>query len=189
MKSALLCALAVAPGARTISGPVPTPVDYTLRVDSANRSGISVEMHILGSPAGFRVAMATHAEYDDQYWRYLTDLNGTSTRGAVVVTREDRSVWRVVGPAGDVTLRYRVGYPASLPQQQAAWKAHLTAEGGLIGGPHSFLYVVGGERAPVRVTLTLPKTWTVAAGLAPGAHPGDFIAPDADALIDSPARR
>ena len=42
-------------------------------------------MRVHGAPSEFRVAMATHAEYDDQYWRYLTDLRGESTHGVVTV--------------------------------------------------------------------------------------------------------
>jgi predicted metalloprotease with PDZ domain len=177
--SLLLGLAAVSPGA---SAQAPTRVDYTLHVDSADLPSITVEMRIRGAPAEFRVAMATHAEYDDQYWRYLTNLRGESA--AVAVTRADSAVWRINAAAGDVTLRYRVQFPASPPMQQASWKGHLTPMGGLIGGPHSFLYVVGGEMAPVRVTLALPSGWKVATGLEGGA--GNYTAPNAEALIDSP---
>jgi predicted metalloprotease with PDZ domain len=133
--------------------------------------------------------MVAHTEYDDEYWRYLIGLQGESARGAVRVTREDSSLWRVAGPAGDVTLRYRVRFPASPPMQQASWKAHLTPDGGLVGGPHSFLYVPGAERSPVRVTLVLPRTWRIVTGLdaassASGAP--TFSAPGVEALVDSP---
>ena len=183
---ALFLALGVALGLRAASGQAPSRVEYTLRVDSADLSGVAVEMRIHNAPADFRLAMATHPEYDDQYWRYLTDLRGTSSRGTVGVMREDSSLWHVIAPAGDVTIRYRVGYPASPPMQQASWKAHLTPTGGLVGGPHSFLYVVGAERTPVRVTLTLPRGWDVATGLAPAQAAGEFTAPGLEALLDSP---
>lgn len=169
----------------TAVSPPPTSVDYALRVDSAGATDITVDMRIHGAPAVFRVAMATHAEYDDQYWRYLENVRGESARGAVTITREDSAVWRVNAPAGDVTVRYRVRFPASPPMQQASWKAHLTRSGGLIGGPHSFLYVVGGEHVPVRLTLQLPSGWKTATGLEQSAS-GAFTAPDAEALIDSP---
>ena len=55
-----------------------------------------------------------------------------------------------------------------------------------MGGPHSFLYVVGGEHAPVRVTLALPAGWKIATGLDSAAAPHTFVAPGAEALIDSP---
>ena len=163
----------------------PTNIEYTLRVDSA-ASEIAVEMLIRSAPTEFRLAMSTHAEYDDQYWRYVLDLRGESVHAAVTVTREDSSLWRVRGAAGDVTLRYRVHFPTSEPMQQASWKAHLTPRGGLVGGPHSFLYVVGAEHAPLRVTLLMPSGWKVATGLDSVAGSHTYTAPSAEALIDSP---
>jgi predicted metalloprotease with PDZ domain len=165
--------------------PAVTAVDYTIRVDSA-AGAIAVEMRVHNAPAVFRIAMATHTEYDDQYWRYLTGLHGTSVLGAVSIAREDSSLWRVNGPAGDVVLGYRVQFPESPPLQQASWKAHLRPNGGLIGGPHSFLYVVGAEQARVRLALQLPRAWNVATGLEQSGSPGTFTAPDAVTLIDSP---
>jgi predicted metalloprotease with PDZ domain len=164
--------------------PVPSSVDYTLRVESAASSEIVVVMRIHGAPADFRVAMATHPEYDDRYWRYLTDLTGESARGPVTLVREDSAVWRATCPPGDVTIRYRVRFPSSLPTQQAAWMGHLTPTGGLVGGPHSFLYVVGREHAPVHVTLALPAGWSAATGLE--GDTASYAAPDAETLIDSP---
>lgn len=164
----------------------PAVVEYTLRVDSAGATAISVVMRVHNAPSVFRVAMAAHTEYDDQYWRYLANLAGTSTLGPVSIAREDSSLWRVTAPAGDLVLTYRVQFPASPPLQQAAWKAHLRPNGGLIGGPHSFLYVVGAEHAPVRLALQLPSGWKVATGLEGSDIEGGFTAPDAVTLIDSP---
>lgn len=178
--------IALVLSARIASGQSPTVVDYTLRVDTADLSGLTVEMRIRGAPAGFRVAMVAHTEYDDRYWRYLTGLRGESARGAVSITREDSSLWRVSGPSGAVTLRYRVGLPASPPMRQASWMAHLTPTGGLVGGPHSFLYVVGAEYAPVRVRVMVPDAWQVVTGLPPADSARTFAAGDAETLVDSP---
>ncbi len=183
---AFVVALAVAATLRAASGQSPSRVDYRLTVDSVDHSGIAVEMRIHRAPAEFRLAMAAHPEYDDKYWRYLTDLAGESAQGTVRVTREDSSLWQVASPGGDVTIHYHVRFPASSPIQQAAWKAHLTPTGGLVGGPHSFLYVFGAEHTPVRVTLVLPSTWRVATGLAPETAPLTFSARGAEALVDSP---
>lgn len=186
MRPAAPLALFVALVGHGVPSPAPTAIEYTLRVASAGASDVSVEMRVPNAPAVFRVAMATHAEYDDQYWRYLTGLHGESARGAVSITREDSSLWRVNAPPGDVTIRYRVQFPVSPPMQQASWKAHLAPIGGLIGGPHSFLYVVGAEHVPVHLALTLPNGWNVATGLDPSTMTGTFTAPDAETLIDSP---
>jgi predicted metalloprotease with PDZ domain len=48
------------------------------------------------------------------------------------------------------------------------------------------LYVVGGERAPVHLTLALPSGWKVATGLDAAPATGIYAAADAEALIDSP---
>ena len=184
--NSFVLAVGLSVGARDASGQAPTSVHYTLRVDPANLSGITVDMRIHGAPAEFRVAMVAHTEYDDEYWRYLTGLRGESARGAVSVTREDSSLWRFAGPAGDVTLSYRVRFPASPPMQQASWKAHLTPTGGLVGGPHSFLYVLGAEGSPVLVTVVLPDAWAIVTGLDTTAVPRTFSAPDVETLVDSP---
>jgi predicted metalloprotease with PDZ domain len=194
MRHAILCGL-LALGGRSLDGTTTgrigvaqkALIDYTLRVDSAGSSEIAVEMRIQGAPSGvLRVAMATHAEYDDRYWRYLSDLRGESARGAVTVAREDSAVWRVTAPPGEVTIRYRVRFPASPPRQQASWMGHLTPTGGLVGGPHSFLYMVGAEQVPVRVKLALPSGWMVATGLEASGAEHRYAAPNAEALIDSP---
>jgi predicted metalloprotease with PDZ domain len=62
----------------------------------------------------------------------------------------------------------------------------LTAHGGLLGGPHTFLYVLGAELAPAHVVVDLPGGWHVATGLVPTADPRTFFAPSADILVDSP---
>jgi predicted metalloprotease with PDZ domain len=185
----LVLALILTLGARGAAAQAPSRVDYTLRVDSADLSGITVDMRIVGAPAEFRVAMVAHTEYDDEYWRYLTELRGESSRGAVRIAREDSSLWRVSGAAGDVTLHYRIRFPASPPMQQASWKAHLVPNGGLVGGPHSFLYVPGGEHWPVSVRIQLPHAWTIVTGLRSVVSAGDsyaFAASGIEALVDSP---
>ena len=161
-------------------------VEYTLRAELTDLSVVTVEMRIHRALADFRVAMVAHTEYDDKYWRHLSDLHVVAPAGAARVTREDSSVWRVVGANDEVTLRYSVHLPQSSPQQQAAWKAHLTPEGGLVGGPHSFLYVVGGEQWPSMVKLDLPASWSVATGLDTTNTPRTFTAADVVTLTDSP---
>ena len=183
----LLAALCLAIGAagRPTSRPSPSPVEYTLRVDSTDLSGITVAMRIHGAPAGFRLAMVAHPEYDDQYWRYLAGLRGESANGEVRIVREDSSLWRVDAPPGDVTIHYRVRFPTLPVGPRPAWKAYLTPVGGLIGGPHSFLYVVGSENAPSTVTLSMPASWDVATGLT---HTGSraYSATSVETLADSP---
>ena len=195
----LVLLLSIASGARA-QYPLRDPVDavevryaavqpvvwFTLRVDSADLSGFDVEMHIRHAPESFRVAMVAHPEYDDRYWRFVTNLRIEGAAATATVTREDSALWRVIAPGGVGVLRYRLQLPATTGQYRSAWVPFLSPTGGLVGGPHSFLYVVGAELAPAHVTLELPADWDIATGLAPTADPRTFFAPSVGVLTDSP---
>src|ERR1044071_6278384 len=121
----LAVVVALVAGLRTgHASAVPAQVEYHLTVANANSPTIEVELRLPDAPAEFRLAMATHTEYDDQYWRYVTGVRGASARGAVSVTRESDSVWKIVGPKGDVSIRYSVAFPSGPPMQQSSWKGH-----------------------------------------------------------------
>lgn len=161
-------------------------ISYRLRVDSADVTGFAVDMRIRNAPDTLRLAMAAHPEYDDRYWRYLEELRVETDAGAATVVREDSAVWRVIAPRGDVLVRYRIRLPTPPESPRAAWRPFLAPTGGLVGGPHAFLYVLGATLVPAHVTLDLPTSWTVATGLEPTADPRTFFAPTVDALVDSP---
>lgn len=156
-------------------------LSYTVRIDPADFSTFGVRMQVLGEPAEFTIAAAAHSEYDDKYWHYLEGIavdHGT-------VERIDSVRWRVYAPAGNAVISYRIRPPA-VSGLRAAWRAYLTLDGGLTGGPHTFLYVIGAERAPARVTLDLPPGWRIATGLAPASAPRTYTARDMAQLLDSP---
>jgi Predicted protease with the C-terminal PDZ domain len=161
-------------------------ISYRVRVDSADRSGIAVEMHIRNAHDTVRLAMAAHPEYDDRYWRFLTDLRVETPRGPVTAVREDSALWRVVAPGGELTVRYRIVLPTPAESPRAAWRPFVNARGALIDGPHTFLYVLGATLAPSYVALDLPASWPVATGLEATADPRTFLAPTVDVLVDSP---
>ena len=177
---ALLLALVTPPSTPPALKPA---IQYTLRVDSADLSGWNVEIRLRNAPDTFRLAMAAHPEYDDRYWRYVTDFR-VEPSGATV-TRVDSAVWQIVAPPGAVVVRYRI----ALPQAEAprgAWRPFLSPTGGLVGGPHAFMYMIGAERLPVMVTLDLPAGWQIATGLVPAGGVRTFSAANADVLIDAP---
>jgi len=169
-------------------------IQYTLRVDSTDLSGWTVEIRLRTTSDTVRLAMAAHPEYDDRYWRYVRDV--AVDRGAV--TRVDSAVWQVVAPRGAVTVRYRIALPPAEPGLHAAWRPFLTPTGGLIGGPHAFMYVLGAKDSTVIVTLRLPASWEIATGLrdalprgGQGTRRGSerewwYAAADAATLVDSP---
>jgi predicted metalloprotease with PDZ domain len=143
-------------------------------------------MRIRNAPGPLLLAAHAHPEYDDKYWRHLENLSAVDAGGrAVAVTREDSVLWRVSGNSDDLTVRYRVRFPVE-EGQRAAWRPFLTSSGGLVGGPHSFLYLVGQERAPVTVTLDLPRAWRVATGLSGPATARTFSAANAHVPMEAP---
>jgi len=157
-------------------------IQYTLRVDSTDLSGWTVEIRLRTTSDTIRLAMAAHPEYDDRYWRYVRDF--AVDRG--MVTRVDSAVWQVVAPRGAVTVHYRIALPPAEPGLRAAWRPFLTSTGGLIGGPHAFMYLLGGEDSPVAVMLDLPDSWAVATGLGATPNRHMFMALSAGTLVDSP---
>ena len=183
MLSLMLAWLAFLP---PTAAPAKSRLEYTLRVDSADLSGVAVELRILNVPARVLLAAHAHPEYDDRYWRHLEGLAafGPDDR-PLPVTREDSVLWRVANAAGDVVVRYRVRYPDE-GSPRASWRPFLAPTGGLVGGPHSFLYLLGQERAPVSVTLDLPRGWKVGTGLTGASDRRSFTAEGAHALMESP---
>jgi predicted metalloprotease with PDZ domain len=158
-------------------------IQYTLRVDSTNLSGWTVEIRLRTTSDTIRLAMAAHQEYDDRYWRYVRDF---TVEPSGTVTRLDSAVWEVVAPRGVVTVRYRIALPAAEPGLRSSWRPYLTPTGGLVGGPHAFMYVLGSEQMMASVVLELPASWDIATGLdtTPTSHV--FFAENAAALVDSP---
>ncbi len=163
-------------------------IQYTLRVDSTDLSGWSVEIRLRTTSDTIRLAMAAHPEYDDRYWRYVTGFSVESNAGEATFAEIDLGVWQVVAPPGPIVIRYRIGLPrsGSDPQQRGAWRPFLTPTGGLFGGPHAFMYLLGSERAMVGVTLDLPSGWQIATALDTTSNSHWFTAPNAAALMEAP---
>jgi predicted metalloprotease with PDZ domain len=161
-------------------------VSYQLTVDDRDLSGFSVAMRIRNAPDTFRLAMAKHPEYDDRFWRYVEGLRIEAPRGAATIARVDSALWLVKAPGGEALVRYRVKLPPNAPRLRSAWIPFLSPTGGLVGGPHAFMYVVGATLAPAHVQVEVPRGWRIATGLEPTSDPQRFFAPTIDVLIDSP---
>lgn len=161
-------------------------LQYTLRVDPTDLSGYSIEIRIRNVPDTLRLAMVSHPEYDDRFYRQVEDLSATAKDGhRIAIVREDSAVWRVATTGGESLIRYRIHLPAARSPRRG-WIPFLSPTGGLVGGYHSFMYLVGATLAPARVRLDLPDGWTVATGLEATADPHLFFAPSAFVLADSP---
>ena len=74
------------------------------------------------------------------------------------------------------TLRVASGKNMPSKESPAPTYINLTAAineaGGVVGGPHAFLYMIGQENAPATVELVLPPGWTAATGMEPARSGG-----------------
>ena len=159
--------------------------DYVLTIDPSDLSSFSVEMKIRNVPDTFKVAMVAHPEYDDRYWKYVEDFSVRAKQGSGKVIREDSSLWKIITNGKEAVLKYRIHLPV-VNGTRSAWKAYMTPTGGLIGGPHSFMYIVGATLIPSHVTFNIPAGWEIATGLQATSDPKTFFAPSVFALTDAP---
>lgn len=162
-----------------LASPFPD-VTYTIRVDPADLSAFDVTMHVRRAPASFMLAMFSHPEYDDRYWRYLDSV----TADGATIRRDGDATWRVSHATADISIRYRLVLPPQSGAQRPAWKPCLTPTGGLVDAPHALLYVVGAEDGPSEVRLELPRGWRVATPLV--GDSGHYRARNVAELMDAP---
>ena len=160
-------------------------VNYIFTVDSTDLSSLAIEMRIRNVTDTFHVAMVAHPEYDDRYWRYVEDFSVETKTGKGNVFREDSALWKIVTKGNEAVLHYRIHLP-SQEGVRSSWKAFLSETGGLVGGPHSFMYIVGKTLAPSYITLKIPDSWQIATGLETTSDPFTFFAPSVDVLVDDP---
>ncbi|MET3603833.1 putative metalloprotease with PDZ domain [Sphaerotilus sulfidivorans] len=117
-----------------------------------------------------------------EFARHLSGLKASQGRREVALTQIDKHTWEAdCSGRGALTLSWRVyAFDNSV---RCAW---LDAQRGFFNGTGVFLRAEGRETDEHRVTLgPLPEGWQVATGL-PEAAPGEWSAPDYDALIDHP---
>ena len=159
-------------------------IDYILTVDSTDFSRFNVEMQIHNAPHVFKLAMATHHEYDDRFWRYVQNFKVTTSQGNVKFVKSDSALWQISVSGDSASISYKINLP-----QQATRFAHrpfLTSMGGLVGDIHSFMYMPDEMNISSTVTFHLPKTWQIATGLEPTKKINVFTASSAEILLDCP---
>lgn len=165
---------------RTDVGPV---IHYWLKVKEQDLSGYTIEMHLQHVSSHFQLAMATHHEYDDRFWRFIKDFHVEAKGGTAVAVRRDSALWDIVIPGSEADVSYKILLPAGRRQ---AHQPFLASYGGLLGDMHSFLYLVGQTQYPATVTFDLPTGWQIATGLERAGGNNDFSAASARTLMDCP---
>src|SRR5690242_16383938 len=79
---------------------------YTLTIDADDLTRFIVDMDIRNAPDTLRVAMFTHPEYDDKYYRYVEGMNAVTPSGPARIIREDSMLWRIETRSKRVQLHY-----------------------------------------------------------------------------------
>jgi predicted metalloprotease with PDZ domain len=160
-------------------------INYMLTIDPSDFSFMKIEMKIKNVEDRFQLAMVTHPEYDDQYWRYVEDLSVRGKTAKGVITRSDSATWNVQTNGREATIQYKIRFPKT-EGIRSSWKAYLTPTGGLVGGPHSFMYVTGATLAPSFVTVNMPAGWEIVTGLQSTLDKNIFLASSIFTLTDDP---
>src|SRR5687767_2276257 len=160
-------------------------VNYTIRIDQNDLTNFKVEMQLRNIPDTLRLAMFVHPEYDDRFYRYVESIEVQSKSGKSSITRLENTLWKLQIEGGEAKINYTIRLPKPEPYR-AAWRPFLSSSGALIGGPQSYLYVVGSTLAPSYVHLDLPNDWSIVTGLTATSDPHIFFAPTVNVLVDAP---
>ena len=171
-------------------------INYRLIVDKDDTTGYDVEMRLQHVPHRFKLAMATHHEYDDKFYRFVRDFRveaggggadgaggyATGRGGHATAERTDSAVYDISIPGDQAVISYRI----QLPAHRFAHQPFLSRNGGSVGDIHSFFYLVGSTKIPATVDFDLPAGWTIATGLEPTGDPHSFRVSSAKMLMDCP---
>jgi len=170
-----------------------TAVAYSLSIDPADPTAIRVSMRIEYGPRSARLGMARHPEYDDRFWRYLTDWQvfGIDKRALLQLDREN--AWRVISHIGNADVSYRIKLPREDTANRPVWHTAIRADGGSINPVDTFLFLVDNPKVETRVALGLPTdnvAWPLTRPetrryVVMGMGPSE-IRTDAETLLDSP---
>jgi predicted metalloprotease with PDZ domain len=160
-------------------------INYILTINDSDLSSYKIEMHISNAPDIFSVAMVKHFEYDDRYWRFVKDIKVLVKNGNGTVEREDSALWKINATANELTISYRIEPPVK-NGWNGSWQPFLALDGALVGGPQSFMYIVGYTKNPSHIILNIPSGWSIATGLQPAKDIHAFYASSVYELTDEP---
>lgn len=154
-------------------------------------SSIQVAMQIGRAPRSVRLAMAVHPEYDDRFWRYITDWHADGVDRRALLAEDRDNEWRVITHAGYSNVSYRIQLPHENPVYHPVWHTFIRADGGSINSVDTFLYLADFPRAQVDIDFggAQPVVWD-----NPGRYPisvvngyaSQHLHTDIATLLDSP---
>ena len=166
-------------------------ISYDVAFEAGDPASIRVAMQIENAPRSVRLAMAVHPEYDDRFWRYITDwhVDGMDRRALLAIDRDN--VWRVLSHAGYTNVSYRIQLPRENSTRRAVWHTSVRPDGGSINTIDTFLYLADFPHADVRIRLAnaAPVVWDIPGGNSialAGGYAFQEFSTDAATLLDSP---
>jgi predicted metalloprotease with PDZ domain len=168
-----------------------TPTTHYDVGPSPQDSSIFVWMQFGRAPRSVRLAMAVHPEYDDRFWRYITDWHVDGADRRALLTKDRDNIWRVISHAGGANITYRIQLPHENATYHPVWHTFIRADGGSINPIDTFLYLPDFPNARVIIELGVgvPVVWdgprSRVIAFADG-HPMQHFETDAATLLDSP---
>jgi predicted metalloprotease with PDZ domain len=153
-------------------------VRYTVRpIEDNSRIQVSMTFDAKPGPVELQMPNWSPGAYTlSVRGKEVRDFRCTDAAGNPVVFEHpaDNSWKGSLAKAGPITVAYTV------PARYEFGALHYS-------GPPTYLYIVGRKNEPCRLTLDLPKEWSVAVGLDPvGDSPIQYAAPNYDVLADNP---
>ena len=179
--------IAVAVFALPVALSAQSAIEYDVSFPKAAQHEARVVITVRGAPAGqaieARMSRSSPGRYaPSNFAKNVYDVSAVDGRGrSLTIARPDAHGWSVRGHDGTVRLSYTV------------WGDRI--DGTYLGIDHShahmnmpatFMYVVGLETAPIRLTVHPRAGWKIATQLAPTRDSLTFTAPNTQYFLDSP---
>jgi len=159
----------------------PEPVHYTVSfpAPSTHYAAVEAEFPTGGQPS-IEVFMPVWTPGSYLVREFSRNVEAVNGPGAVVKTTKNR--WRIdTGGAATVRVNYRV-----YCREMSVRTNWVDSSFALLNGAPTFLTLVGGLDRPHEVTIQLPAEWKTTMSGMDQPSPHHYIAPNYDALVDSP---
>ena len=178
----LLCVLCLLGGAARAGE---LPISYLIDLREPATHLVRVTMTIPQTPAATQIQFAAWNNLYQirDFVRNVQELRAECDGSNQELKREDLETWRSGdSPCGQLTLRYRV-----YAHEESAFSSILSESHAFLNFAMLCFYLPQQRDRKIRVKFLLPPDWRVATLLDAGDPPSDFVAPNFDALADSPA--
>ena len=182
------CGLAVLAATALVAQQTLPPVLYVVSFPEPEHHWLEVAMTVSGlTPAPLVVRMSRSSpgryavhEFAKNIFHVAADDGAGRTLAVQRVSVDD---WQVAGHAGTVRVVYRIFGDRADGTYMAVDTTHAH-----LNMPATFLWAVGTEIRPIRVTFRPPAglDWTVGTQLLPTPDPATFTAPNLQYFLDSP---